>query len=188
MERSRMNEPVLLRPLSPENAALFREIRLEGLAQDPDAFTSTFEDESAKKLSYFAERLAASTVFAAFRGPDLLGVAGFYVQPGRKHRHKGTLWGMYVRPDARGGGVGARLVEAVVDHARAHVELIELTVVSENAAARRLYRRCGFEEYGLEKRAAKYRGRYHDDVLMARMLALPDGAPGTDPLSAERRE
>src|SRR4051795_5679809 len=73
MERSRMNEPVLLRPLSPENAALFREIRLEGLAQDPDAFTSTFEDESAKKLSYFAESLAASTVFAAFRGPDLLG-------------------------------------------------------------------------------------------------------------------
>ena len=91
--------------------------------------------------------------------------------------HKGTLWGMYVRPQARGGGVGARLVEAVIDHARAHVELIELTVVSENAAARRLYRRCGFEEYGLEKRAAKYRGRYHDDVLMARMLALPDGAP-----------
>jgi ribosomal protein S18 acetylase RimI-like enzyme len=188
MERGRMNDPVLVRPLSPEDAALFREIRLEGLAQDPDAFTSTFEDESERPLSLFAERLAARTVFAAFRGSDLLGVAGFYVQPGPKHRHKGMLWGMYVRPDARGGGVGARLVEAVIDHARAHVELIELTVVSENAAARRRYRRRGFEEYGLEKRAAKYRGRYHDDVLMVRMLALPDGAPEADPPSGERRE
>ena len=187
-----MSEPAItLRRLSPEDAALFREIRLEGLARDPDAFSSTFEEEGAKPLSFFAGRLASSTVFSAFRGPDSLGVAGFYVQPGPKHRHKGTLWGMYVRPQARGGGVGARLVEAVIDHARAHVELIELTVVSENAAARRLYRRCGFEEYGLEKRAAKYRGRYHDDVLMARMLALPDGAPGTDPRardSGERRE
>ncbi len=86
--------------------------------------------------------------------------------------HKGTLWGMYVRPAARQAGVGRRLVEAVIDHARTRVELIDLRVVSENRAARRLYARLGFEEYGVEKRAAKYQGRYHDDVLMAKMLVL----------------
>ncbi len=95
---------------------------------------------------------------------------------------------MYVRPQARGAGVGARLVEAVIEHARAHVELIELTVISENAAARRLYRPFGFEEYGLEKRAAKYRGRYHDDVLMAKMLVLPDGASRGPTRRAEERK
>jgi RimJ/RimL family protein N-acetyltransferase len=66
----------------------------------------------------------------------------------------------------------------VLAHARRHVELIELTVVSENAAARRLYQRFGFVEYGLEKRAAKYRGRYHNDLLMAKML-IPDQEPGS---------
>ena len=176
-----------LRRLSPADAALFRAIRLEGLTRDPDAFSSTFEEESERALSFFAERLAASAVFAACRGPDLLGVAGFYVQPGPKHRHKGTLWGMYVRPQARGAGVGARLIDAVLEHARAYVELVELTVISENQAARRLYRRFGFEEYGLEKRAAKYRGRYHDDVLMAKMLS-PEGEPGAGPSSGERRK
>jgi ribosomal protein S18 acetylase RimI-like enzyme len=165
---------VTIRRLSPDDAALFRDIRLEGLRRDPDAFSSTFEDESAKPLAFFAERLDRSAVFGAFRGVELLGVAGFYVQPGPKHGHKGTLWGMYVRPQARGAGIGGRLVEAVIEHARTRVELLQLTVISENLAARRLYERLGFASYGLEKRAAKYRGRYHDDVLMAKMLTSED--------------
>ena len=180
-----MSEAVIsVRRLSPSDAALFRDIRLEGLSRDPDAFASTFEEESDKPLSFFCGRLADSAVFAAFRGSRVLGVAGFFVQNGPKHGHKGTLWGMYVRPEARGAGVGARLVEAVLDHARCHVELIQLSVISENVAARRLYERFGFEEYGLEKRAAKYRGRYHDDLLMAKML-VPGPVPGTDPPSGE---
>ena len=163
--------PIAVRRLSPADAALFREVRLEALRREPDAFASTFEDESGRDLSFFANRLTESAVFAAFRETELLGIAGFFVQHGPKHRHKGTLWGMYVRPEGRGAGVGARLVEAVIEHARDRVELIQLCVISENLAARRLYARLGFTEYGFEKRAAKYRGRSHDDVLMAKMLA-----------------
>jgi ribosomal protein S18 acetylase RimI-like enzyme len=165
--------PIEVRRLSPAEASLFREIRLEGLRQEPDAFTSTLEDESARPLSYFAGRLTRSAVFGAFQGAELLGIAGFYIQPGAKHAHKGTLWGMYVRPAARQAGVGRRLVEAVIEHARTRVEQVQLVVISENRAARRLYARLGFEEYGIEKRAAKYQGRYHDDVLMAKMLTPP---------------
>jgi RimJ/RimL family protein N-acetyltransferase len=185
-----VSEPAIeIRRLCPEDAALFRDIRLDGLRRDADAFSSTFEAEYEKPLSSFAVRLASSTVFGAFGGAELLGVAGFYVQPGPKHAHKGVLWGMYVKPQARGAGIGAKLVAAVLANASHHIELIELTVVSENAAARRLYERFGFAEYGLEKRAAKYQGRYHDDVLMAKMLRPPDGAElGTDPLGGERRK
>jgi ribosomal protein S18 acetylase RimI-like enzyme len=164
--------PIELRRLSPEDAALFREIRLEGLERDPDAFGSTFEGESAEPLSFFAERLGRSAVFGAFRGSELLGVAGFVVQAGPKHAHKGLLWGMYVRPAARQTGVGRKLVEAVIEHARSRVELLQLSVVSENEAARRLYAGLGFEEYGIDRLGAKYRGRYHDDVLMVKMLVL----------------
>jgi RimJ/RimL family protein N-acetyltransferase len=160
-----------LRRLAPADAAAFREIRLEGLQHDPDAFSSTFEDERAQPLSFFEQRLIDSAVFGAFRGPELLGVAGFRVQPGPKHGHKGLLWGMYVRPAARQTGIGRRLVEAVIAHARGEVELLQLSVISDNRPARRLYASLGFEEYGIERRAAKYRGEYHDDVLMAKALA-----------------
>ena len=47
---------------------------------------------------------------------------------------------------------------------------VQLTVVSENEAARRLYEAMGFVEYGHEKRALKHDGRYYDEVLMVKFL------------------
>jgi len=64
------------------------------------------------------------------------------------------------------------LVEAIIQHASRHVELLQLFVVSDNAGARRLYSSLGFVEYGVERHATKYRGEYHDDVLMALPLML----------------
>ena len=109
-------------------------------------------------------------------GSRLVGVAGFYIQPGPKHGHKGMLWGMYVRPPHRGAGIGRLLVESIIGHARKHVELLQLFVVSDNLPARRLYQSLGFVEYGIERHATKYGGQYHDDVLMALPLVVDSGA------------
>jgi RimJ/RimL family protein N-acetyltransferase len=156
-----------LRRLTPEDASMYRQIRLEALADSPDAFASTLDLEEDRPLDWFVTRLADAFVLGALDGPDLMGVAGFYIQPGPKHAHKGMLWGMYVRPEYRSAGIGRVLVEAIIDHARDHVEILQLFVVSDNAPARRLYAGLGFVEYGHERHATKYRGRYHDDVLMA---------------------
>ena len=156
--------------MMPADAAQYREIRLEGLKCSPEAFGSTYETESVQPSSRFSERLASSAVFGAFRGPELLGIAGFAVRNGIKEAHKGLLWGMYVRAAARNAGLGKRLVAAVLDYARGRAEMVQLTVVSENEAARRLYNALGFVEYGLEKRALKQDGRYYDEVLMVKFL------------------
>lgn len=166
---------VELRRLSPADAARYRDIRLEALRLAPEAFSSTFAAESAQPLPWFAARLEKAAVFGAIDHGDLLGVAGFFAKEGRKEAHKGALWGMYVRPDARRAGTGAHLVEAVIDHARRQVELLQLTVVSGNEPARRLYAKLGFVEYGVEKNALKADGCYWDEILMAKPL-LPDEA------------
>jgi RimJ/RimL family protein N-acetyltransferase len=163
---------IALRQLGQEDAPLYRDIRLEGLADSPHAFSSTLETEQDQPLDRFAARLADDLVLGAFRGPRLLGVAGFFIQPRLKHRHKGMLWGMYVRPQYRAAGIGRMLVEAIIEHARQHVELLQLFVVSDNLPARRLYTRLGFVEFGIERHATKYRGQYHDDVLMALPLVI----------------
>ena len=137
-----------IRRLRPEDAALYREIRLEALVHSPEAFSNTFEDEAAQTLAWFANRLAGSAVFGAFGGADVLGIASFYVQPDRKEAHKGMLDGMYTRPVARRAGIARRLVNAVLHHAREHVELIELAVVSDKVAALRLYAGLGFIDTG----------------------------------------
>jgi ribosomal protein S18 acetylase RimI-like enzyme len=164
--------PIDLRRLGPEDAVAYREIRLEALADSPHNFSSTLESEQDQPLDRFAARLADDLVLGAFSGPRLIGVAGFYVQPRPKHRHKGMLWGMYVRPDYRAAGIGRQLIEAIIAHARQHVELLQLFVIADNMPARRLYASLGFVEYGIERNATKYQGQYHDDVLMALPLMV----------------
>ena len=74
----------------------------------------------------------------------LVGVAGLRLHDRVKLRHKGVLWGMYVRPEARGTGLAAALVQRIVEHAETTlVEDVCLTVVASNAAAVRLYGAAG---------------------------------------------
>ena len=156
-----------VRLLEADDVASYRELRLEGLKSHPEAFSSSWEYESAKPVSWWTERLEMNTVFGGWvdRSP-LVGVAGLRMRHEVKLRHKGVLWGMYVRPDARGTGLAAALVQQVIEHAGTLVEEICLSVVASNAAACRLYSTAGFQEYGLERRAIKVGSEYYDELLM----------------------
>ena len=157
-----------IRRLEPEaDATLYREIRLEALRTAPESFGSDVAAETARPLEWFAERLETSDVFGAFLAERLAGVAGLVRQPGVKNAHKAVLWGMFVRPDVRGMGVGRRLAEAIIERARGQAEILQLAVARSNQPARRLYTDLSFKEYGLEKDALKIGGRYFDEILMA---------------------
>jgi RimJ/RimL family protein N-acetyltransferase len=160
-----------IRLLTADDAERYRDIRLEGLRQNPEAFASTFERESAMPLAWFAERIANLNIFGAIAEGELVGVAGYWPQERAKVSHKAGLFGMYVRPGARGAGVGQRLIEVMVAHAIERVEQLQLSVASENEAAIRLYQKMGFSEYGREMKALKQDGRYMDEILMVRFLA-----------------
>jgi RimJ/RimL family protein N-acetyltransferase len=180
---------IFIRQLTPGDVALYRSIRLEGLKESPEAFGSTFDAEFTKPLAWFFDRLSSSVVFGAIRDAKILGVAGFAARREQKEAHKALLWGMYVRPDARGAGVARRLVEVVIAHARPRVELIQLSVVVGNEQARRLYVRLGFVEYGIEMNSLKYRGRYYDEILMAKQLGSAsdhDAIPAASDVTAIR--
>lgn len=163
-----------IRRLTTPDAALYREIRLEALQKNPEAFGSTFEKENAQPLAWFEAVVEGADVFGAFDREMLVGIAGYRAQEA-KRAHTAVLWSMYVQSTSRSAGVGTKLVAAVLDHARGRVEQVNLTVVSENHAARRLYAALGFVEYGCEKQALKQDGRYFDEVFMVRFL---DDGPG----------
>jgi RimJ/RimL family protein N-acetyltransferase len=161
---------IRVRRLVPSEGAEYREIRSEALRLNPESFGSTFDAENVRPLEHFSGRVASCPVFGAFRGVEIVGMAGFLGREGAKDAHKGYLWGMYVRAGARNAGVGRRLAEAVIEYARQHVEVLQLDVVSENESARRLYASLGFVEYGIERKALKHGGRYYDQVLMSKDL------------------
>ncbi|WP_227267977.1 GNAT family N-acetyltransferase [Roseobacter weihaiensis] len=161
---------IAIRRLVPSEGAAYRQIRLEALKTAPDAFGSSYEAEAARDLSHFEERVASGCVFGAFDRGRIIGMVGFYQQSGAKQNHKGVLWGMYVAPGYRKSGAGRRLVRAVVSHATDLVDLVTLSVMTENQPAIALYSEMGFRTYGTEPRALKSATGYLDEALMIRDL------------------
>ena len=155
-----------LKHLSAEDAEAFRALRLEALRQCPVAFSASYAEEARQSARQVAARLRRDPVFGAWVDGQLCGAAGFAVPPLDKKRHKGTLWGVYVRPGIRREGLGTALVEAVVAHARGRVLQLHAAVVTDNQPARRLYLKLGFRPYGIEPRGLMVDGRAYDQELL----------------------
>ncbi len=163
--------PLIVRQLTPADVQSLREIRLEGLRLNPEAFGSTIEDEESAPLEKYSTWIANSRMFGAFDDAHIVGIVAFGVFTGRKDSHKGWLRAMYVRSSHRRTGASRLLVQAVLDAARQRVEIVQLAVVSTNLPAIRLYQSFGFRQYGLEPRALKYNNLYSDEILMSLDLA-----------------
>ena len=162
----------LIRALHADDAAAFQALRLRGLREDPVAFASSAEEEQGEALQAVAARLqgqGAGAVFGAWRSGVLVGVAGIQRESMRKLAHKAFLWGMYVAPEARRGGLGRQLVRMALDHARdvLGVRQVNLGVHAHNAPALALYLGLGFEAFGLERGCMVVDGRDVDEVHMA---------------------
>ena len=172
-----MNEAISIRPLGSADLADYKRLRDDMLALHPEAFTSDAESESGKAPADYLHRLGLDRrdggqfLLGAWRSARLVGAIGCERDERLKVRHIGKVIGMMVRPEARGAGIGALLLEACIADARlAGVETMILTVTAENATAVRLYERHGFVAYGTLPRAIKVADRYHDKLHMARAL------------------
>lgn len=161
-----MGDGSKIRPLRSDEAVHYRELRLLALRLHPESFGSSFEEEALLEIDVFAERLADGRVFGVWSGEQLVACAGLALREKPKLRHKGHLWGMFVRPEVRGRGIGERLLREVLTHSRTCCEEVLLTVVADNTAAYRLYAAAGFVEYGREPRAIKIGSDYFDELLM----------------------
>jgi RimJ/RimL family protein N-acetyltransferase len=172
--------PMEIRALTASDAAAFWALRLRGFREEPDSFSTSFEEASRLPAGHAASLLAREGrspddfVLGAFRDGALVGIVGFARELRMRRSHRGVVWGMHVAREARGAGVGRALIAALVERARALPGLcrLNLTVMAANEGAVRLYQRAGFEVWGRETAAMVHDGRRHDEYSMA--LALDD--------------
>jgi len=157
-----------IRRLGRADAAEYRAFRLEALRATPSAFTSTYAEDVDQPFEVTVNRLTGvgrpdDVTLGAFDGAAgrLIGIAGMTIEPRRQVRHKGILFGMAVAAEAKGQGVGRALVMRILELAKATdgVRQIVLTVSEGNVAAERLYRSCGFEQWGREPAAVLVDGQ-----------------------------
>ncbi|MBZ5202214.1 GNAT family N-acetyltransferase [Planomicrobium chinense] len=163
-----------IRELTAEDAASYRELRIEALTNNPDAFGSVLEDALQKPVEMTAESLASqlAVTFGAFWEGQLVGNVTLLREAGKKMKHRANVVAVYVTPRARGNGVAKRLMEELLDYANEWegIEQLYLAVSSNNRSAIGLYQRFGFEKYGTEYRAMKSGDEYTDEELMVKFL------------------
>lgn len=149
-----------VRRLTPADALLYRALRLRALREHPDAFTSSYDEDTQQPVEAAAARLRAHAFWGAYQAAELYGFVGLECETRAKNRHKATVVGMYVAPEVNGQGVGRALLAALLAHARAEgLQSLVLTVTEGNAHAQRLYQGAGFASFGIEPDAIRIAGR-----------------------------
>jgi ribosomal protein S18 acetylase RimI-like enzyme len=162
---------MLLRSLTPEDAAVFLTLRLRGLQECPEAFASSYEEEATTPPAEIEKRLKPKTdsaIVGAFRNGELVGLTDIQRENMPKLAHKAFIWGVYVAPQARGHGVGTRVVSHALNYASETlgVRQVNLGVNAGNTAAVELYKKMGFVQYGFEQGFLLVAGVLHDEYQM----------------------
>lgn len=167
---------MITRILKESDAPMYQELRLTALRTNPEAFGSTYDQESKFSLETVIERIRLNKnkfVIGAFKEDGALsGIVTFVRETGIKTSHKGNIYGMYVSQEIRGKGIGKLLLLDLIEQARKceGLEQLNLTVVSNNESAKKLYKSVGFEIYDVERKALKYNGQYYDEDFMVLQL------------------
>jgi L-amino acid N-acyltransferase YncA len=84
--------------------------------------------------------------------------------------YRGVAWdSVYVHREARGQGIGRRLLGRLVrDAEEAGIWTLQAGIFPENRASLVLHERCGFRIVGVRERLGRLRGAWRDVVLMER--------------------
>lgn len=144
---------LVVRPARPRE--LERVGRITVAAYDADGYLvhpdGSPDEDYAASLADAAGRAASSVVLVAVEADEVVGTVtwcppGSGLRQQAVHDHQGELRMLAVDPAVRGRGVGAALLDACLDSARAQgLTEVVLCSLPEMRAAHRLYAARGFE-------------------------------------------
>lgn len=174
-----------IRILTAMDESAYRDLRIQALRTNPEAFATTYEDYLSRSTEQVASQLEPDTehftlgAFREDRSDELVGTATLVRERSPKMHHIANVVAMYVAPDVRRQGVGRHLLTEVIRRARQleGLDQLRLCVIQDNDAAIRLYQSIGFQTYGVEPNALKTAEGSWDEVHMVLLLRGEGQAP-----------
>jgi ribosomal protein S18 acetylase RimI-like enzyme len=163
---------VEIRLFTEQDAQVLWDLRMLALETDPWSFVDSPEELRTISVEEFATRLrsdnAENFIVGAFEQRTPVGMVGCYQEVPLKRRHKAWIWGVFVKPAARGRGIAKSLMQAAIQRAKAidGVDIIMLTVSVDQQAPRKLYEALGFRSIGVEPKGIKIGNQHHDEEHM----------------------
>lgn len=107
----------------------------------------------------------------AFDGADLVGCMTMLRNTSAKNSHVAHIYGVYIKPNYRGFGIGKILLYYIISQANVvGIEIIYLNVTTTQVAAMGLYRTFGFVTYGVINDSLRIGDRYFDQECMVLKL------------------
>ena len=165
---------VIIRPMTSADATQVLAIYQAGL----DGGEASFETRAPTWEAFDAKLLPAHRHVAADGTSGQ--VLGWVAASGVSDRcvYQGVVeHSLYVAPAARGRGVGAALLRALIGSTEAAgIWTIQSGIFPENTASLRLHERAGFRVVGVRARLGRHRGRWRDVVLLERRSARAGAA------------
>ncbi len=139
-----------VRMLGPDDVAIWRDLRVEGIRNYPGAFLTSLDEAKAQSIENTAKGLERDGTFGAFLDGEPVGIASILPLTNRtRTRHRAEIGAYYVKPAAQGSGAADVLMQAMVDFAQSQgIWQLELFVAETNARGIRFYERHGFVREG----------------------------------------
>lgn len=138
----------------------YKEIRVEAIKTNPEAFANILQDvlsDPDKKWQGFLElskKLDGELMLFALDDSDqVIGMLGAYWVQKPKLKHIGNVFGVFVKPEFRGKGIGTNMLMELIKELRKVPQLkkLKLEVVADEIPAIKLYKKVGFKEIGISK-------------------------------------
>jgi putative acetyltransferase len=154
----------VIRAVAADDMAAIHEIRKQPLVR---RFTPAMPSD--RFVDYLAKWGPNDHVLVAEIDGRVIGYAGLHLRDG-KRRHSAWL-GIAVHDEFAGRGAGQALMQGLLDLADRWIGLmrVDLEANADNQRAIAMYRRFGFVDEGVFKKAYFIDGEYVDALLMARL-------------------
>jgi len=160
-----------IRPAAPADAPAIAAVYNQGIAERIATFETRLRsaEEIAGQIETLPLRHAMLVAEAEGR---VVGWAGYGTYRPRECYQGVGEYSVYVGREARGRGVGRRLLEALIDAARQRgMWKLVSRIFPENEASLRVAEQVGFRRVGVYRRHGQLDGVWRDVVIVERLIA-----------------